>query len=1357
MIKLRHFNLSTGKWLNNPFTTDNSLTENLENSLLEHYFPGRESEFSIGQITDENREDKFMHPNGDTLLLSSGSRLLYGPAECLETIEKLCPDAKDRGAYGSLFLGSCNNSITKDQLNVLVVDDDTGKNNKVIDDRLAWGLTGDCHGKITPKLALELLGTDNQVIQHRLSLPALNRFGKGTLAPADLPKGIDLVLPKSSFKGGLEKIKPGLYQTPVWIGVKDYSRETKICISQLYPSFPDGMKDFLRRSESDALQLATKQTSVVSLAHHYCEKKANSSQNTDDLPMYKIIKADLENHQQLLNSPKVVKELKRFAQNQWKEIAIGRNHKFERAMIIPSKKLKNGEICVPYLPEGEEIINFRSPVLNSNGVCISKNVYVPEAYNHRGLPLEGVIVVNDETIDRMRARGVPEAQIPMETETQAQARDFDGDTVGFALAVDYPALTKSIKERNLNQNRYEPVKKEEKRSFGDLSFERIARIMANSPVGQINNQLTGLIALESEMDIIDRFGTHDDKSKYVEKLVDHYQKLIKNNDLDTSDPKHISPQYHSSIRSIANTPSSLTPEVIKSVLAENKKLYRSLIASVSYENQVAVDMFKSNRQPNLKVIEEAKIITHRTPSYIVDKKKSHVYIDSPLTSNGNSPVEILINQTNNIFNSSTKQLEPLGANKFKGLFPNDFTPAQKLKVQEVKRKYDQLLSLAIESSAQYKQGNKKRFSLFTASGNQIEVYDLRQKINQDDTFVKTKRDGTFILVDTTNKYVASIKKSSAQKLKLKNGDRLSNCSLEQLEPLTPQLIRLYFKNASDYAKSFSDSVKALNDKEKQQFINTTWHLSHSSKGTNNSNFAYVTFPDEIAKQVQSSQLRSLTITGLQYDENQGASKYGQVQNFEVQENSEGKKLLLSDGQQMGFIRSEDNNLSSNLKFKGIITADHIYTATLKLPNYLTPIKFGKVNEHHYQSTRFTGESVNVELINYQPPPVPVIKLNNKIIGEIDDDSYSLLKSNKQNQVVLDSFGDGFSQYSLASLPDNKCIKITNQHRYQNQVFDSQSVVVQIGIKKSTPSLAVKVNGRIAGVFTCNQKASQDALAQHLKTNNLSGARFKANIESNLTTAKVNVIRDSVAKKTLSKDGLQLNYQEIIDRAMLATFSDRQQDNPFLLALKKLPTIPWKLTENNQEKYLISIDTEIEAKTTQWLGKKNIKHFVIPSEEENLRGYSVIELDPKMLPPPVEKQLLKSNNGQWLSGDVNFSTLSDSPYHDRLYQYPPLDRYQQQKQATQKQYQCFRQPWEKNMLKIAIQSLKPNPQNSQQKKGRFHDRYQAVLDQKTNTITISSSHGIIYRAKKGEKPQINKVSPTEKRLFSKDKQRSSMAR
>ena len=254
-LTLKHFDTRLNQWIKDPSHPSGILTEQLENTLLEAYFPG--VEFSFGHL-DENTtiDDLYNHPNGDVLLFSSKTRLLYGPKECLQTIEKLCPDRKDRGAYGSLFLGSCHQALAR-QVNLLVVDDETGKNGGILDNEVAWKQVGDCHGKISPQLALELSGEDNKVIQHRLAIPSEYRFGKGTLAPKDLSElqsiapqtpAIDLIVPTSSFKGGDKEnnpIQPGLYQVPIWLGEKDLSRSGKISISQLHASFPEGIKDFL--------------------------------------------------------------------------------------------------------------------------------------------------------------------------------------------------------------------------------------------------------------------------------------------------------------------------------------------------------------------------------------------------------------------------------------------------------------------------------------------------------------------------------------------------------------------------------------------------------------------------------------------------------------------------------------------------------------------------------------------------------------------------------------------------------------------------------------------------------------------------------------------------------------------------------------------------------------------------------------------------------------------------------------------------------------------------------------------------------------------------------------------------------
>ena len=221
-LTLKHFDTRLNQWLHTDGEQNNSdsiLKEDLNNTLLEFFLPNKE--FSFGQMDEySTAADLKNHPKDHKLLFSSKSRLLYGEPESLEVIDKLCPDRKDRGAYGSIFLGACKNAVTE-QLNILVVDDATGENAGILPDTVAYRLVGDCYGQISPQLYDKLTqrqgSEDYHVIQHRFGWRSDDgndnqyRFGKGTLRPHDLseldytnkantPK-IDLILTLSSFKG----------------------------------------------------------------------------------------------------------------------------------------------------------------------------------------------------------------------------------------------------------------------------------------------------------------------------------------------------------------------------------------------------------------------------------------------------------------------------------------------------------------------------------------------------------------------------------------------------------------------------------------------------------------------------------------------------------------------------------------------------------------------------------------------------------------------------------------------------------------------------------------------------------------------------------------------------------------------------------------------------------------------------------------------------------------------------------------------------------------------------------------------------------------------------------------------------
>ncbi len=290
-LTFKHFDTRLNQWLhsdNNTANPESLIKEKLDNTLLEFFLPDKQ--FSFGQVDEYNTAtDLKNHPDRHKLLLASGSRLLYGSEECQEVIDKLCPDRKDRGAYGSIFLGGCNNAI-KEKLNILIVDDKTGENGGIIDTNQALKLTGDCYGQIDPKLydllTARELDSDKSysVLQHRFGwregdgTDSTFRFGKGTLRPHDLSElnyvdvnkpRIDLIIPLSSFKGtdkdnpeGAIKpqIAPGLYNQTIWLGEKSQSQQGKTAISQLLASFPQGLKDFVEIVEEQAKELTEKQS-----------------------------------------------------------------------------------------------------------------------------------------------------------------------------------------------------------------------------------------------------------------------------------------------------------------------------------------------------------------------------------------------------------------------------------------------------------------------------------------------------------------------------------------------------------------------------------------------------------------------------------------------------------------------------------------------------------------------------------------------------------------------------------------------------------------------------------------------------------------------------------------------------------------------------------------------------------------------------------------------------------------------------------------------------------------------------------------------------------------------------------------
>ncbi|MHC5723930.1 MAG: hypothetical protein ACYTXY_07155, partial [Nostoc sp.] len=983
-LEFKHFDPRLKQWIYTDGDNANPksiLTEKLDNTLLESYFPGKE--FSFGHIDEYSTPgDLQNHPDGHVILLSSKTRLLYGLAECLEVIEKLCPDRKDRGAYGSIFLGSCRDSINI-ELNILIVDDSTGENGGFLENKDACQLVGDCYGQVSTELYDQLTKRQSQsdksyrVIQHRFGWKETDgedtkyRFGKGTLRPHKLqeldwqknaPK-IDLIIPISSFKGTDKdnpsgpikpQIKPGLYQQNIWLGEKAQSQRGQTAISQLLASFPQGIKDFAEELEAQAQKLAVCQSDPRKLAELYSEKyekrKEFSEQQSksldqeiiesvqaetlskqlennptedlelnseseqsqqDDMLMYKLIKADLLGHQQLLETEKVKLELSRFVQSEWRDIAIGKTLTFDRGMIIPSKELKNGEICVPWIDEGEKVLNFRSPFLNSNGLCVSVNKYVQDCQAPDGTDLQGIIVVNDEDHKRILARLEANEIAPAETESQRQARDFDGDCIGVALASKYPNFTAEAEYRNQKEFAYAPTVKLKKQSFyredgTQPPFEEIAIHMSDGiSVGVINNQVTALEALESEIEILNTYGNHEQKSEYLDQVSSHYQSLLDQEN--SSRPKPIRPEYKPYMHSVvALADAPRTDVIIQQAIHIHRLMYRQMIEEGCYQNQIAVDLFKSAKKPEMALIKENSRYLYRDVNYIKDKKSRSSYLNTGITPKGYSPVELLISQTNKYFQQS--QLESRPIVQFQDLFRGvEFTPQQRFSAIAAKHDFDKKFNTAVAMERRRETEPGPSAIIQTTQGTQLEITNLTRyghpliwkaqtinlKLEAIDQKYQTKERPHKLLAqalidneigdDGKPKYrkLGTVSQQSVTDYNLKPGMATNGAILTELKPeLSRVQTKLMFQQAYQTAEAFRANIPEV---ERLSAAAAAWNISASRQdelevarkhedttapAKKVSNFAFAAFPNEIISRLNELQFTNLKLVTLSNEANQ---------------------------------------------------------------------------------------------------------------------------------------------------------------------------------------------------------------------------------------------------------------------------------------------------------------------------------------------------------------------------------------------------------------------------------------------------------------------------------------------------------
>ena len=1017
------------------FTKQNlDIEENIKNSLAEYLFPN--TEFAIGStykdITIPEHLDEYQ---GKTLQFSSGERMYFANHEVREG---LYPKSSDGAAYGSLIFTPCQ-SFEEINARVLIVNDETGANGGVMPLETAKELVSDCYGKISLEMAAQVTGSTKIPFQFRLGIKPqtespVYRIGKGTLAPAALDNlsgakvftqrseqgklilktGYDLVLPTSSFKGrkkGYDPIEPGEYNLKVGIGIKTLAQYGEQSLgTQVLVNYPKAVSsEIASELRDEAKKLAENQSSPQQLAQHYIElyekrKEAmrigeldESNFNYDQLEgldqvideafgeeaeventteqdwaLYRLLKTDTQG--KITDHPKIVDGLNKFVRKRWVEIATGRAIKFQAGLAQPSLKLKEDEICIPHIPPGKEVIVTRSPLINSNGVIVLKNRHLPEVQH-----LQGVVHINPATA------------------AKELLGDFDGDRIAFETADKYPVLAAEVKEYNLEQNRYPDIVKRDKVAYKG-TFQEIALSAADNKIGLIANQIQRAVANRWET-----YALPDAQKPSYIKNVSEKMKELKEVDIPS--------KYQERVTQLANFPNKPTNQDIDQALENLRSINFDLVADLGNELQVAVDGPKSAARPDDQLLTTLNAIgKYKYPQWLYEKKNPKAYLDYPMRSNGHSPIDLMIQQTNKTFQQS--QLKEAPTVSFRPLFGDvPFTNVQKDKAIAIKNTYNALIGKAIEAQ---KRADKPILQVTSATSSKtIEVTNLKSvpflwRADKLDIGIRAHPEETqqnrgtlrAVVIQSSGieKDIGILSAEQVKEFGLKHGHSLKGAAVTLDSGITKAQVKAMFSQATDYLEKIKQETP---QSEKAGLASALWDVTHTKgkKGYNKkATVALNLFTDEVIKQLQKSPVQDLKAVGVLHSGDYGSRIWQrETVNCEIVKNPDRKykshsdKLVLVEGKPLAPLTIESSSFPVGTKFQASITTPlgASVIATTPLGN---SIKITEIKNGAYPEVDWKGESGKIKL-GWQ-----TIKGKEKAVALLEGKRLGILDKDSTNQV-----------------------------------------------------------------------------------------------------------------------------------------------------------------------------------------------------------------------------------------------------------------------------------------------------------------------------------------------------------------------
>jgi hypothetical protein len=444
------------------------------------------------------------------VVFSSGKNVYFGDENVIKKIRGVFfgtqPDQACR--YGSLLVSSCDrgalnfyDSKDSEPLRIKIVDSSSDNpEEKALAQRF---FTGDCHGKISPQLAILLKADRDRPFQFRFAwmqqwgkenfnCPTQSFLAKGTFLPnktLTTDAGYDIILDRTSIKGferaELEKAIPcGDYQLPrAAIGnrsnarAQDYENSWQFSI---WFSKEALQKDIVPATVVEAQKLAVIQKDPLLLSKYLIERHdrredlrvaEDGTEEIDRTPneskFISIMRSDRLGL--LAGFPKLVDFQRSQLKKLWLNLALKGAVSHGSAMAQPCEDLKEGTIVAPHLDDGEEVIVTRYPIVSKDNI-------------------RRYTVDNSQPAARSLLHYKGCAFIRPDQAMEHHQCDFDGDQLVISYASKFPNIAKEIRHAN-EPAEFAPIAKQPKVKYGLPQYKNLREVAVG-----INNNNIGYIA-----------------------------------------------------------------------------------------------------------------------------------------------------------------------------------------------------------------------------------------------------------------------------------------------------------------------------------------------------------------------------------------------------------------------------------------------------------------------------------------------------------------------------------------------------------------------------------------------------------------------------------------------------------------------------------------------------------------------------------------------------------------------------------------------------------------------------------------------------------------------------------------------